>query len=224
MIDLAVYNRDGQEIDSLKVDESALGGLVRYSLLKQAIVMYHAKRRVGTAATKSRSMVTGSSRKLFRQKGTGFARVGNRRTGKRVGGGVTFAKAARDFSKRMPKKQRILARDSAVLAKLLSNNIVVVDELSFEKPCTRDFVSVLDNLKILNKSSCLVTINDYDTNLYKSARNIPKVAVMPVAELNAGDICNHNKILFTKEAFISYLANREAKCEKQDTRYENGQL
>jgi len=203
MIDLAVYNKDGQEVDSFKVDESAFGGSVRYALLKQAIVMYHADKRVGTATTKSRSMVVGSSRKLFRQKGTGFARVGNRRTGKRVGGGVTFAKVVRDFRKRMPKKQRRLARDSAVLAKLLSNDVVVVDELSFEKPHTKDFVSVLDNLKI--KRSCLVTISNTDDNLYKSARNIPKVAVMPVAELNAGDICNHSKILFTKEAFLSIL-------------------
>ena len=209
MINLAVYNRDGEEIDSLKVDESAFGGSVRYPLLKQAIVMYHANKRVGTAATKGRSMVAGSTRKLFRQKGSGNARVGNIRTGKRVGGGVTFAKVVRDFGKRMPKKQRRLARDSAVLEKLLSNNVVVVDELSFEKPKTRDFISVLDNLKILSKGSCLVTISSIDANLYKSARNIPRVAVMPVAELNAGDICGHSKILFTKEAFLSLLNKDE---------------
>jgi len=125
MIDLAVYNTDGQEVESLKVDEAVFGGSVRYPLLKQAVVMYHANKRVGTAATKSRSMVAGSGRKLFRQKGTGNARVGNIRTGKRVGGGVTFAKSLRDFGKRMPKKQRRLARDSAILAKLLSNNVVV---------------------------------------------------------------------------------------------------
>jgi large subunit ribosomal protein L4 len=203
MIDLAVYNTDGQEVESLKVDEVAFGGSVRYSLLKQAIVMYHANKRVGTAATKSRSMVSGSSRKLFRQKGTGNARVGNIRTGKRVGGGVTFAKSLRDFGKRMPKKQRRLARDSAILAKLLSNNVVVVDGLNFDKPKTKDFVGVLNNLKI--ERSCLVTISTEDVNLYKSAKNIPKVAVMPVAELNAGDICRHRKMLFTKEAFLAVL-------------------
>ncbi|HEW78550.1 MAG TPA: 50S ribosomal protein L4 [Phycisphaerales bacterium] len=212
MIDLTVYNRDGEEIDSLKVDELAFGGSVRYPLLKQAIVMYHANKRVGTATTKSRGMVVGSTRKLFRQKGTGNARVGNSRTGKRVGGGVTFAKVVRDFSKRMPKKQRKLARDSAVLAKLLSNNIVVVDELSFEKPRTRDFVSVLSNLKILNKGSCLVAISSIDANLYKSARNVSRVALMPVADLNAGDICNHSKMLFTKEAFLSLL-NKDERSE-----------
>lgn len=203
MIDLAVYNKEGQEIDTLKVDESVFGGSVRYPLLKQAIVMYHANRRVGTAATKGRSVVAGSSAKLFRQKGTGRARVGNIRTGKRVGGGVTFAKGLRNFGKRMPKKQRKSARDSAILAKLLSNDIVVVDELSFDRPHTADFVSVLGSLKI--ERSCLVMISDTDENLYKSARNIPRVAVMPVAQLNAGDICNHSKILFTKEAFLSLL-------------------
>jgi len=208
MIDLSVYNRDGQQVDSLKVDELLLGGSVRYPLLKQAIVMYHANKRVGTAATKSRGMVAGSTRKLFRQKGTGNARVGNIRTGKRVGGGVTFAKVRRDFGKRMPKKQRKLARDSAILAKLLSNDVVVINELKFDKPKTGDFASVLRNLKI--ERSCLVTISSIDVNLYKSARNIPKVIVMPVAELNAGDICNHRKMLITYEAFLSLLNKDKA--------------
>jgi len=208
MIDLVVYNSDGREVDSLKVDESAFGGAVRYPLLKQAIVMYHANKRVGTAATKSRSMVSGSSKKLFRQKGTGNARVGNIRTGKRVGGGVTFAKKARDFGKRMPKKQRRLARNSAILAKLRSSKVVVVDGLTFEKPRTKDFVGVLHNLKI--DRSCLVTTGQYDENLCKSARNLPRVAVMPVEQLNAGDICNHSKVLFTKEAFLSVLNEDKA--------------
>ncbi|MCK4752187.1 MAG: 50S ribosomal protein L4 [Planctomycetes bacterium] len=205
MINLAVYNKDGQEVDSLKVDEAVFGSSVRHELLKQAIVMYHANKRVGTAATKSRGMVSGSTRKVFRQKGTGNARVGNIRTGKRVGGGVTFAKVARDFSKRMPKKQRKLAMSSAILAKLLSDNVVVVDDLNFEKPKTKDFASVLGNLKITPKTSCLVTVNEIDNNLYKSARNISKIAVMPVEQLNAGDICNRSKLLFTKDAFLSLL-------------------
>lgn len=203
MIDLAIYNREGKEIDKVNVDEASLGGIIRYPLLKQAIVMYHANKRIGTAATKSRGMVEGSTRKLFKQKGTGNARVGNVRTGKRIGGGVTFAKVMRDFRQDMPKKQRKLARNSAVLAKLLGKNLVVVDELSFEKPKTKDFVRILNNLKI--DRSCLVTIDSYNDNIIKSARNISKVVVMPIAELNAGDICSHHKILFTKEAFMSLL-------------------
>jgi large subunit ribosomal protein L4 len=203
MINLAVYNIEGHEIESLKVDEVVLGGSVRYTLLKQAIVRYHANKHVGTATTKDRGMVEGADRKLFKQKGTGNARVGNIRTGKRVGGGVTFSKSPRDFGKDMPKKQRRLARDSAILAKLLSNNIVVVDRLSFEKPRTRDFANILKNLKI--ERSCLVTIGALDEFLYKSARNIPRIAVKPVSDLNAGEICSFNKMLFTKEAFLFVL-------------------
>ena len=206
MIDVAVHNKEGKEIESLQVDESTVGGFVRYPLLKQAIVMYHANKRVGTSATKSRGMVRGSTRKLFRQKGTGNARVGNSRTGKRVGGGVTFAKVKRDFGKSMPRKQKKLATNSAVLAKLLSGNVIVIDELNFEAPKTRDFVNVLGNLGI--DRSCLVTINEGDDNLYKSVRNIPKVDVMVISDLNAGDICNRQKMLFTKEAFLS-LINQE---------------
>ncbi|MCP4608818.1 MAG: 50S ribosomal protein L4 [Planctomycetes bacterium] len=210
MIKLAVYNTDGQEVESLKVDEAVLGGSVRYSLLKQAVVMYHANKRVGTAASKSRSMVAGSSKKLFRQKGTGNARVGNIRTGKRKGGGATFAKTTRDFSKSMPKKQRRLARDSAILAKLLRSDVVVVEGLNFDKPKTKDFAGILGNLKI--DRSCLVTVSSENVNLYKSANNIPKVDVMPVSELNAGDICRHRKMLFTKEALLDVL-NREQASE-----------
>jgi large subunit ribosomal protein L4 len=206
MIDIAVYNKEGKEVESLQVDESLFGGYVRHSLLKQAIVMYHANKRVGTAATKSRGMVAGSCRKLFKQKGTGNARVGNARTGKRVGGGVTFAKVARDFGKRMPKKQKALATDSAILAKLLSGSVLVVDELSFDAPKTKDFAVILGNLNI--DRSCLVAIGEYNENLYKSVRNVPKVAVMPISELNAGDICNRQKILITKDAFLS-LINKE---------------
>ncbi len=116
---------------------------------------------------------------------------------------MTFAKMARDFGKKMPKKQKRLARDSAVLGKLLSNNVVVVDELKFNEPRTREFVTVLNNLKI--DRSCLVTTASGDANLYKSARNVPRITVMPVAQLNAGDICGHRKMLFTKEAFLSLL-------------------
>jgi large subunit ribosomal protein L4 len=203
MIELTVYNTSGQQVDTLRVDEAVLGGCIRYALLKQAIVMYHANKRVGTVATKNRGIVAGSTRKVYRQKGTGNARMGTRRTGKRVGGGMTFAKVPRDFSKRMPRKQRMLARDSAVLAKLRSHNVVVVDGLALEKPRTRDFAGILKNLKI--DRSCLVAINGPDENVYKSARNIRKVDVLPVADLNAADIVNHRQVLFTKDALTSFL-------------------
>ncbi|MGD0597863.1 MAG: 50S ribosomal protein L4 [Sedimentisphaerales bacterium] len=208
MISLSVYDKNGKEVESLKVDESTFGGRIRYSLLKQAIVMYQANKRVGTAATKSRGMIAGSTRKIYAQKHTGNARAGTIRTGKRVGGGVTFAKVARDFSQAMPKKQRKLARDSAILSKLLSNNVVIVDQLKFEKPKTKDFANILGNLKI--DRSCLVIIGEHNDTLWRSARNIAKVSVMPVVESNAGDICRHTKLLFTKEAFLSLINNNKS--------------
>lgn len=204
MIELTVFNSSGQQVETLQVDESVLGKCVRYALLKQAIVMYHANKRVGTATNKSRGVVAGSTKKVYKQKGTGNARMGPRRAGgKRVGGGVTFAKKPRDFSQRMPKKQRKLARDSAVLAKLRSHSVVVVDGLAFDKPQTKAFAGVLKNLKI--DRSCLVAVRDYDENVHKSARNIRKVDVVPVADLNAAAIVNHKQVLFTKDAIVSFL-------------------
>ena len=203
MIELTVHNPEGQELESIRVDEALLGEKVRFSLLKQAIVMYHANRRVGTAATKSRGMVSGSGKKLFRQKGTGNARVGNSRTGKRVGGGVTFAKVRRDFGKDMPKKQRRLARDSAVLAKLQGQRVVVVDGLSFAAPKTKTFATMLGKLGI--ERSCLVAVKEQDDSIYKSARNLHKIDVTRVSDLSAGCICGHEKMLFTKEALEAFL-------------------
>jgi large subunit ribosomal protein L4 len=203
MIELAVLSREGKKVETMSVDESLLGGRVRFSLLKQAIVMYHANRRVGTAATKNKSLVEGSTRKLYKQKGTGNARAGQVRTHKRVGGGVAFAKVARDFRQDMPKKQRRLARDSALLAKLLDQQVVVVSDLTFERPKTKDFVTVLGNLGI--SRSCLVAIKGLDENVYRSARNVPKVVISPVTDLNAVQICGHDKVLFTKEALVSFL-------------------
>ncbi len=203
MIELAVLSTEGKTVETLAVNEADLGGRVRFPLLKQAIVMYQANRRVGTAATKGKSAIEGSTRKLYRQKGTGNARAGQVRTNKRVGGGVAFAKVARDFSQAMPKKQRRLARDSAVLAKLLDRRVVVVRDLPFDRPKTKDFAAILGNLGITR--SCVVAIKAGDPNVYKSARNIPRVVVTPVADLNAGEICGHDKVLFTKEALLSFL-------------------
>ena len=106
----------------------------------------------------------------------------------------------------MPKKQKALATDSAILAKLLSGSVCVVDELSFDAPKTKDFAVILGNLNI--DRSCLVAIGEYNENLYKSVRNVPKIAVMPISDLNAGDICNRQKMLITKDAFLA-LINKE---------------
>lgn len=207
MIDVAVYNREGQEIESLKVDESVFGGIVRYPLIKQALVMYQANKRQGTAANKNKSLVEGSTRKLYRQKGTGNARMGQVRTPSRKGGGVAHVKVARDFNVSMPKKQRRLACDSAILAKLQSGHVVVVDELNFTAPKTKEFARILGNLKI--GRSCLVAVQNVNDSLYKSVRNVTRVGVLPVKDLNAADVCNKQKMLFTRDAFVSLLEREE---------------
>lgn len=205
MINLPVYNQKGEEVDQMQIDEALLGGRIRPVLLKQALVMYHANKRQGNATTKSRGMVAGSNHKIYRQKGSGRARMGRNRMVIRRGGGVAFAKLPRDFRQRMPQKQRQLARNSAILAKLKSNDAIVVDKLEFEKPRTRDFIAVMNNLKIDVGRSCLVALDDADMNVYKSLRNIPRVEALEVEQLNAGIICNRRKLLFTRQALESLL-------------------
>ena len=204
MIDLAVYNKNGEQVDTLSVDEAVFGSEVRLPLLKQALVMYQTNRRQGSARTKSRGMVSGSTKKLFRQKGTGNARVGPRRNPIRRGGGRTFAKLARPFHQRLPAKARRLARNSAILAKLLDQSLTVVDQLSIDQPRTKDMVALLKALKL--DRSCLLTLAGHDINILKSSRNIPGLDVTIVEQLNALDICSKQKMLCTREA-IELLAS-----------------
>lgn len=214
MIELPVYNKEGEQVDRVAVDESVLGGTVRPALIKQALVMYHANKRMGSATTRSRGMVTGSTRKIFRQKGTGNARMGTIRTNIRRGGGVAFAKQPRNFRQQMPAGQRRLARDSALLAKMQSNDTVVIDFLAFDKPKTKEFVAILKNLKI--ERSCLVTLDNFDSNIYKSLRNIPKVVSLSVEQLNAGDICNYQKLLMTRKVLETITDQDEQHAGKSD--------
>ena len=213
MIELAVYNREGKEIGQMEIDEALFGGKIRPALLKQALVMYHANRRQGSAFTRSRSMVAGSTAKIFRQKGTGRARMGSNRSVIRRGGGVAFGKLPRSFRQRMPKKQRRLARDSAILAKLTSSDTVVIDELAFETPKTKEFAEILGNLNI--DRSCLVATEKYEPNVYKSLRNIPRVDMLEVAQLNAGDILRRRKLLFTRAALESLLNPADAEANQE---------
>ena len=127
MIEVPVLNIEGKEVGKFSVDEALLGTAVRPALLKQAIVRHHANQRQGTVATKDRGEVEGSTKKLYAQKHTGNARRGNIRTNLMKGGGVTFGKQPRDFRQDMPLKQRRLARNNAILSKILSGNLKLLD-------------------------------------------------------------------------------------------------
>ncbi len=205
MIDVPVFNMSGEQTGTLQMDEKLLGGEVRHDLLKQAVLMWQINQRQGSARTKNRSMVEGSTRKLYRQKGTGNARMGPVRTNIRRGGGRAFAKRERNYRREMPKKMRQLARRSALLAKLQANSVAVIDSLTMTEPKTKVFAGMLQKLGA--DQGCVVALGRPDEVVYRSGRNIPKTDIMPVYDLNAYEILRRRKVLMTKDAFDAVVAN-----------------
>lgn len=202
MLNVPIYNESGENIGQEQIDEALLGGPLRASLLKQAIVMYHANRRHGAASQKSRGEVEGSTRKLFRQKGTGRARMGNVRTPVRRGGGVAFARKPQSHRLDMPRKMRRLARNQAVLSKIQSSEAIIVDGLKFDEPKTRRFAAMLRALSA--ERGCVFATDGIDGMLCKSGRNIPRAEIMNVTDLNAFDILSRRRLVFTKSAFEAF--------------------
>src|SRR5438309_1028908 len=203
MIEVPVFNQAGQKIDTVQVDEQKLGGEVRASLLKQALVMYHANQRQGTVRTLARGEVAGSTRKMFRQKGTGNARTGGIRNPIKKGGGHAKQKRPKDWRLDMPKKQRQLARDSAILSKLQTNDVRVIDQITFEQPKTKNVAQMFKALGI--DRSCLLAINGRNEVLQKSARNIDRTTVTSVQQLNAWDILRNRTLLLTRDGLEKIL-------------------
>ena len=205
MIELPVYDKQGKQVDTINVDEATLGTEVRPTLLKQAYVMFHSNRRQGSARTKSRGMVEGSTRKIYKQKGTGNARMGAVRTNIRKGGGVTFAKTRThdNFRKDMPKKMRQLANRNALLAKLVDGEVKCIVDLDFDAPKTKDMKSVLDANGI--DRSCLIALSTENKNAALSARNIENVDTIRVDQLNVFELLNHRYLVVGKDAIESFL-------------------
>jgi large subunit ribosomal protein L4 len=204
MIEVPVYNQTGQKVDTLQVDEQKLGGRVRDNLLKQALVMYHANQRQGTVRTLARGEVAGSTRKMFRQKGTGNARTGGIRNPIKKGGGHAKQKRPKDWRLDMPKKQRQLARDSAILSKLQTNDVRVIDQITFEQPKTKNVAQMFKALGI--DRSCLLAINGRNEILQKSARNVDRTTVTSVQQLNAWDILRNRTLLLTRDGLEKILS------------------
>jgi large subunit ribosomal protein L4 len=207
MLEVPVYNTEGKQIEMMSVSDEAFGKRVNSALLKQAVVGYHANKRQGTVGTKSRGMVQGSTKKLFRQKGTGNARRGSARANILKGGGVTFAKTNRDFRKKMPQKMRIAAWKTAILAKIIGSDLSVIDGLSCESPKTSQMAAVMTNLKI--NRSCLLALHERDKNIYLSSRNLQDLTVRIAEELNAFDIATRQKMLITREAMEMLMGQED---------------
>ena len=208
MLEVPVYNTQGQKVDTLEVDEAIFGRHVNVDLVKQAVVAYHANKRQGTAATRSRGMVQGSTRKLYRQKGTGGARRGPIRTNLMKGGGVAFAKRARDFRQTLPRKMRRAALESAILAKILGRDLMVVQGLAIQSPKTAQMAEILANLQI--NRSCLLALAQRDRNIYLSSRNLADLTVRIAEELNAYDVATRRKMLVTREAMAALMSREVA--------------
>ncbi|MCC7349770.1 MAG: 50S ribosomal protein L4 [Phycisphaerales bacterium] len=204
MIDVPIYNQSGQEIEKLQVDEARLGGTVNKALLKQALVMYHANQRQGTVQTLARGEVAGSTRKMFRQKGTGNARTGGIRNPIKKGGGHAKQKRPKDWRQAMPKKARRVARDHAVLSKLQSNDLRVVDQIALAEPKTKLVAQMFKALGI--DRSCLLALPQADATIQRSARNIQRTTLTTVDQLNAWDILRNRTLLMTKDALQKLLA------------------
>jgi large subunit ribosomal protein L4 len=199
MISLPIHDRTGTKVGTYEFNPDDLAAGVNRQLLHDVVVMYETNRRQGTVQTKNRGDVQGSKKKMYRQKGTGRARMGNKRTPIRRGGGHTWGKRPVDHSYRLPKKAVALATRMAVLSKFLDNQVTVLDSLAIASPKTKEVVALLKALG-LAESSCLLAIEGYDLNVWKSARNIPGLSVSPASDLNAYDLLHRKTLLVTKAA------------------------
>ncbi len=195
---LPVHNAQGKKVRQITVDGSVFGITPNMAVLPQAFVAQRANQRRGTASTKTRAEVQGSTRKSRIQKYTGRARQGGIRSPVRVGGGVAFGPRPRSYRQKLPRKMKRLAIRSALSGKLADGQLRVVDELSFTQPHTKEMVRVLDNVGI--QRSALIVTGEPDRSVLVSARNLQKTKVLPAAYLNVVDLLTHRDLLLTEEA------------------------
>ena len=212
MASLTVYDQKGGEVGTYEIDPSDIAPRVSKQLLHDVVVMYQANQRQGSHKTKSRSEVSGTSKKMYRQKGTGNARAGSKRSGVRRGGGHIFARRTRDYSYRLPRKAVRLATRMAIASRIQDGEIVVVDQLEFGKPATREMAGVLKSLG-LDGVTTLIAVEAHDENAYKSARNITGVSMSPVADLNALSVLGPRRLLVTKAALDAIKERSALKVE-----------
>ena len=217
-ITLPIVTRSGESAGTLDVNPEDFGGKISKQLMHDCVLMYRANQRAGTHSTLRRGEVAGSTKKLFRQKGTGNARVGSKRTNKRVGGGTSKGPKPRDYSYDMPKRAIRAATRMALLSKFVDQETTIIDALSLDSPKTKEMADVLraievgkrnvqkgdetveESVRLFNQTVLIVTA-DNEPNVHLSARNIPGVQVLPARELNTYQLLKHKRLLLTKDAF-----------------------
>ena len=226
---LKVLNRQGQEAGELTVDAADFGGKISPRLLHEAVLMYEANQRQGTHSTLRRGEVAGSTKKLFRQKGTGNARAGTKRTNKRRGGGTAKGPKPRDYSYALPKQALKAATRMAVLSKIRDNAAVVVDDFGLAAIKTKDMAGILKALNLREVAgsapapaaegeaprkpkkknlSLLIGTDKIDPVVYKSARNLEGVRVLPASDFNAYEVLRPKRLVLTRAALDALRAKK----------------
>lgn len=194
-----IFNTRGECIGEIELNDAVFGADVNEGLLHEAVRMYLANKRQGTASTRTRSEVRGGGRKPWRQKGTGRARQGSIRSPLWVGGGKVFGPKPRDYSYSMPRKAKKAALKSALSARAGGDDLIVLEELVIDEPKTRKLREVIENLNLGETSALIVTAERVE-NIERSARNIPRVTYVPADMLNAYDVMSHDKLVITRDA------------------------
>jgi len=199
-MEVSVYNINGEETGKkVKLDDTIFGIEPNDHAIYLDTKQYLANNRQGTAKAKERSEVSGSTRKIKRQKGTGTARFGDIKNPLFRGGGRIFGPRPRDYSFKLNKKVKDLARKSALSYKAASNNIIVVEDFNFEVPKTKEMKKISDNLKLSDKKSLFV-LPEQNKNVYLSSRNLPGVEVVTVSELTTYRIMNASTLVLAESA------------------------
>lgn len=202
MVSLPIFDKSGKEVGKYELDPAEIAPSINKQLMHDAVVMYQANLRQGTHRTKTRAEVAGSTKKMYRQKGTGNARAGSKRSGVRRGGGHIFAIRPRDYSYRLNKKALKIATRMAIASKIQGEQVVVVDDLTQSEIKTKSVAGALKALGVYGQKVA-IALEKHDPVFYRSARNIEGVSVSPVAELNAYSVLRPRKLVITKAALDS---------------------
>lgn len=197
MTSVQVYNMEGNAVETMELNDAVFDREINEGLMHQAVVLYLASLRQGTQKAKTRSEVSGGGKKPWRQKGTGHARSGSSRSPVWRSGGVVFAPTPRSYGFKMPRKQRRIALASALTAKMREGQLVVLDNIDFAAPKTKDMLGLLAKFEANN---ALVVFAGDKENVVKSARNIVGVEAVGVTGINTYNVLNHKRLVITKDA------------------------
>lgn len=199
MPELEIKDKSNKAVGKIALSDDVFGVTAKQGVVHGAVVNFLANQRQGTHSTKTKGFVSGGGKKPWKQKSTGRARSGSSRSPLWRGGGIVFGPQPRDYSYDLPKKAKKLALKAVLSGKLADGEVSVIDNIAFERPRTKDMVSLLQSLEFGGKS-VLVIVPEYNKTVMLSARNIPGVTVRRVTDLNSYDVAVHNRLLMTKQA------------------------